>query len=57
MGGRAVTAVPTARAPRRYDPERKTRIIDATLEVIAEHGVAGTTTAGSPPPRTYRWGR
>ena len=32
-----------ARAARRYDPERKSRIIDATLCVIAEHGVAGTT--------------
>lgn len=32
-----------ARAARRYDPERKSRIIDATLGVIAEHGVAGTT--------------
>jgi DNA-binding transcriptional regulator YbjK len=31
------------RAARRYDPERKSRIIDAALAVIAEHGVAGTT--------------
>jgi len=37
-----VTTAP-ARAARRYDPERKSRIIDATLGVIAEHGVAGTT--------------
>lgn len=28
---------------RRFDPERKDRIVDATLEVIAEHGVVGTT--------------
>jgi DNA-binding transcriptional regulator YbjK len=29
--------------PRRFDPDRKDRIIDAAIEVIAEHGVAGTT--------------
>lgn len=28
---------------RRYDPDRKDRILDAALEVIADHGVAGTT--------------
>ncbi|MEV6930689.1 TetR family transcriptional regulator [Dactylosporangium sp. NPDC051485] len=28
---------------RRHDPDRKDRIIDAAIEVIAEHGVAGTT--------------
>lgn len=28
---------------RRYDPDRRSRIISATLDVIAEHGVAGTT--------------
>jgi DNA-binding transcriptional regulator YbjK len=38
-----VTAVPAARSPRRFDPERKSRIIDAAIDVIAEHGVAGTT--------------
>jgi len=38
-----VTAVPAARSPRRYDPDRKSRIIDAAIEVIADHGVAGTT--------------
>ena len=32
-----------ARAARRYDPERKSRIIDAAIDVIAEFGVAGTT--------------
>ena len=30
-------------ATRRHDPDRKDRIIDAAIEVIAEHGVAGTT--------------
>jgi DNA-binding transcriptional regulator YbjK len=38
-----VTAAPAARSPRRYDPERKSRIVDAAIEVIAAHGVAGTT--------------
>jgi TetR/AcrR family transcriptional regulator, regulator of biofilm formation and stress response len=28
---------------RRHDPDRKDRIVDAALMVIAEHGVAGTT--------------
>ena len=28
---------------RRYDPDRKARIVDAAIGVIAEHGVAGTT--------------
>ncbi|MEV0714086.1 TetR family transcriptional regulator [Asanoa sp. NPDC050611] len=28
---------------RRYDPGRRERILDAAIEVIAEHGVAGTT--------------
>ena len=31
------------RSPRRYDPDRKSRIIDAAIDVIAEAGVAGTT--------------
>ncbi|AKQ67911.1 Transcriptional regulator, TetR family [Myxococcus hansupus] len=30
-------------APRRHDPDRRDRIIDATLQVIAEGGVAGTS--------------
>jgi DNA-binding transcriptional regulator YbjK len=38
-----VTANPVVRAQRRYDPERKSRIVDAAIKVIAEHGVAGTT--------------
>ena len=33
----------TERAARRYDPERKSRIVDAAIDVIAEYGVAGTT--------------
>jgi len=32
-----------SRQARRYDPERRSRIVDVTLEIIAEHGVAGTT--------------
>jgi DNA-binding transcriptional regulator YbjK len=38
-----VTAVPAARSPRRYDPDRKNRIVEAAIGVVAEHGVAGTT--------------
>jgi DNA-binding transcriptional regulator YbjK len=33
----------SAAAQRRYDPGRRDRIIDACLDVIAEHGVAGTS--------------
>ncbi|PZG21738.1 TetR/AcrR family transcriptional regulator [Nonomuraea aridisoli] len=40
MGG---TGAGGARRGRRYDPERRTRILDAALDVIAEHGTAGTT--------------
>ncbi|MEJ5944040.1 TetR family transcriptional regulator C-terminal domain-containing protein [Pseudokineococcus basanitobsidens] len=29
--------------PRRTDPQRRQRIVEAALEVLAEHGVAGTT--------------
>ena len=29
--------------PRRYDPDRRDRIIDACLDVVAAHGVAGTS--------------
>jgi DNA-binding transcriptional regulator YbjK len=32
-----------SRPGRRYDPDRKNRIIDVTVDVIADHGVAGTT--------------
>jgi DNA-binding transcriptional regulator YbjK len=28
---------------RRHDPERRDRLVDVAIEVIAEHGVAGTT--------------
>ena len=38
-----MTAIPAARSPRRYDPERKIRIVDAAIDVVARHGVAGTT--------------
>ena len=37
---RRTTAAPRAR---RHDPARRDRIIDACLEVIAEHGVGGTS--------------
>ncbi|GIJ73419.1 TetR family transcriptional regulator [Virgisporangium ochraceum] len=33
----------TGRRPRRYDPGRRDRLVDAALAVIAERGVAGTT--------------
>lgn len=39
----APTAAEGGRATRRYDPERKARIVEAAVEVIAEYGVAGTT--------------
>jgi DNA-binding transcriptional regulator YbjK len=38
--GRGLAGV---KATRRYDPGRKARIVDAAVDVIAEHGVAGTT--------------
>jgi DNA-binding transcriptional regulator YbjK len=37
------TAAASDRPVRRHDPDRRTRIVDATVDVIAEHGVAGTT--------------
>ncbi|WP_229073459.1 TetR/AcrR family transcriptional regulator [Actinoplanes sp. DH11] len=36
-------ARPRERRVRRHDPDRKDRIVDAAIRVIAEHGVAGTT--------------
>src|SRR3954471_22994174 len=47
-GGRADRLSPSGgegpvRRPRRHDPDRKGRILDAAIDVIAEHGVAGTT--------------
>ncbi|GAB3347720.1 TetR/AcrR family transcriptional regulator [Modestobacter lapidis] len=38
-----MTATPGARPVRRYDPQRADRIVDAALDVIAEHGVPNTT--------------
>ena len=32
-----------ARRARRFDPERRERILDAALDVLAEHGVSGVT--------------
>ncbi|MEU4216778.1 TetR family transcriptional regulator [Actinoplanes sp. NPDC026623] len=43
MTGAAGSGTAPARSPRRYDPDRKARIVDAAIDVIAEHGVAGTT--------------
>lgn len=34
---------PLPAAPRRHDPDRRARLIRVTLDVIAAHGVAGTT--------------
>ncbi|MGW1726417.1 TetR/AcrR family transcriptional regulator [Streptomyces sp. NPDC002306] len=44
-GGRQTSAESGGgrRRARRNDPGRKTHILDATLDVIADHGVAGTT--------------
>lgn len=33
----------TDKKPRRHEPDRRSRIIDTTLDVIAQYGVAGTT--------------
>jgi DNA-binding transcriptional regulator YbjK len=38
-----VTAAPGARPGRRHDPQRADRIVDAALDVIADHGVPNTT--------------
>ncbi|TGO04889.1 TetR/AcrR family transcriptional regulator [Serinibacter arcticus] len=45
-GAPRTSAAPRASAAprtRRTDPDRRDRIIDACLDVVAEHGVAGTT--------------
>lgn len=44
-GARRASATPGAgrQRTRRNDPDRKIRILDATLDVIADRGVAGTT--------------
>ncbi|MCO5999225.1 TetR/AcrR family transcriptional regulator [Actinoallomurus rhizosphaericola] len=41
--GRSPAGPRGARRARRYDPDRRTRILDAALDVIAEHGTAGAT--------------
>lgn len=38
-----MTADSVSRPSRRHDPDRRERIIDSCLDVIAEHGVAGTS--------------
>lgn len=38
-----MSTAPVIRSARRYDPDRKSRIIDAAIAVIAAYGVAGTT--------------
>ena len=38
-----MSRIPPSPAARRHDPGRRDRIIDATLDVIAEHGVAGAS--------------
>jgi TetR/AcrR family transcriptional regulator, regulator of biofilm formation and stress response len=38
-----VPTAPAATTQRRYDPGRRDRIINACLDVIAQHGVAGTS--------------
>ncbi|MFC4120504.1 TetR/AcrR family transcriptional regulator [Nonomuraea zeae] len=43
MSGPAPERSPVPRRPRRHDPGRRDRLIDAALTVIAERGVAGTT--------------
>ncbi|MEN3540683.1 TetR family transcriptional regulator [Microbispora sp. ZYX-F-249] len=44
MSGPAADPLPPVpRRPRRHDPGRRDRLIDAALAVIAERGVAGTT--------------
>jgi DNA-binding transcriptional regulator YbjK len=44
-GGRRPAPVKagTERRPRRHDPDRKTRILDAALDALVEYGMAGTT--------------
>ncbi|GAA3428890.1 TetR/AcrR family transcriptional regulator [Streptosporangium sandarakinum] len=43
MSDTAPPRPPAARRPRRHDPGRRDRLIDAALTVIAERGVAATT--------------
>lgn len=37
------TRAMTAKTKRRYEPDRRDRIVDVALDVIAQYGVAGTT--------------
>ena len=39
----ARTEAAPARRARRYDPDRRQRLIDAALDVVAQHGVVGAT--------------
>jgi DNA-binding transcriptional regulator YbjK len=41
--GGVVRQTTQERRARRHDPDRKDRIVDAAIRVIAQHGVAGTT--------------
>lgn len=45
MYARTMSVAPSRRGAdgRRYEPDRRLRILEVTLDVIAEHGVAGTT--------------
>jgi DNA-binding transcriptional regulator YbjK len=43
MGAPTAGRPAAARRPRRHDPGRRDRLIDAAITVIAERGVAGTT--------------
>jgi TetR/AcrR family transcriptional regulator, regulator of biofilm formation and stress response len=43
MSGPTTPRPPVPRRPRRHDPGRRDRLIDAALTVIAERGVVGTT--------------
>ena len=38
-----MSSEPLERPARRHDPERRQRIVEAAIGVVAEHGVAGTT--------------
>lgn len=42
-GIHGATTTAAGRRPRRYDPDRRNRLIAAALEVIADHGVAGAS--------------
>lgn len=43
MTARPATAPPSTTQPRRHDPDRRDRLVDVTIDVIAEHGLAGLT--------------